>query len=90
MLIQDQTVIPATRVQNTFVSGPIADCYDVFKVNGNLPGIYTLQPDSEHQFQAYCLEYGWTAIQSRGQYGNPKDFFLKNWDEYVAGFGEPG
>ena len=74
-----------------FVSaGIFADCYDVFKANENLPGIYTLRPDSEHQFQAYCLEDGWTAIQSRGQFGNPKDFFLKKWDEYVMGFGEPG
>ena len=68
----------------------IADCYDVFKANGKLPGTYILHPDSEHQFEAYCLEDGWTAIQSRGQFGNPKDMFQKKWDEYVKGFGEPG
>jgi hypothetical protein len=55
-----------------------------------LPGTYILHPDSEHQFEAYCLEDGWTAIQSRGQFGNPADMFLKKWDEYVKGFGEPG
>ena len=62
----------------------------MFKANGNLPGIYTLRPDSAHQFEAYCLEGGWTAIQSRGQFENPQDMFLKKWDEYVKGFGEPG
>ncbi len=32
----------------------------------------------------------WTVIQSRGQFGNPVDYFYRGWDEYVAGFGEPG
>ena len=68
----------------------VKDCYDVFLSNGSLPGIYTIQPDSEHQFEAYCLSDGWTTIQSRGQFGNPKDFFLRKWDDYVTGFGEPG
>ena len=62
----------------------------MFLSNGSLPGIYTIQPDSEHQFEAYCLSDGWTTIQSRGQFGNPKDFFLRKWDDYVTGFGEPG
>ncbi len=41
--------------------------------------------------QTYCTEDGWTVIQSRGQFGNPKDFFsAKLWTDYVAGFGTPG
>ena len=66
------------------------DCYDVYKANKSLPGIYTLNPNSHNQFNAYCLSDGWTVIQSRGQFGNPKDFFLRKWDDYVQGFGEPG
>ena len=71
-----------------------SDCYDVYKANKSLPGIYTLNPgvtpDSQHQFTAYCLTDGWTVIQSRGQFGNPEDFFLKKWDDYVHGFGDHG
>lgn len=67
-----------------------ADCYDVHKAKKPLPGIYTLEPDSHHKFDAHCLEDGWTVIQSRGQFGNPKDYFLRKWDAYVKGFGEPG
>ena len=70
------------------IRAKFADCYDVFKANGKLPGTYILHPDSE--FEAYCLKDGWTAIQSRGQFGNPTDMFLKKRDEYVEGFGEPG
>ena len=66
------------------------DCFDVLLANKSLPGIYTLYPTSEHQFSAYCLDDGWTVIQSRGQFGNAKDMFLKEWDHYVEGFGEPG
>ena len=70
---------------------PMADCYDVYKAKKPLPGTYTLQPgNSSTIFDAYCLEEGWTVIQSRGQYGNPKDFFLRKWEEYVKGFGVPG
>ena len=33
---------------------------------------------------------GWTVIQSRGQFGNPPDYFSKDWANYKAGFGVPG
>ena len=32
---------------------------------------------------------GWTVIQRRGDFGRPADYFLKNWDEYKNGFGDP-
>ena len=67
-----------------------ADCFEVHEAKKPLPGVYTLNPDPHHEFQAYCLEDGWTVIQSRGQFGNPKDFFLRKWNDYVEGFGEPG
>ena len=34
-----------------------------------------------------CRSGGWTVIQSRGQYGNPPDFFYKTWSEYKNPFG---
>ena len=37
----------------------------------------------------YCLQDGWTVIQSRGQFGNPTDYFNKTWAEHRAGFGTP-
>ena len=37
-----------------------------------------------------CQTDGWTVIQSRGQHGNPSNYFYRGWQEYVRGFGEPG
>ena len=68
----------------------VKDCYDVFQAKRPLPGIFTLHPDPHTEFEAYCLEDGWTVIQSRGQFGNPKDYFFRKWADYVRGFGVPG
>lgn len=51
-----------------------------------LPGIYKLESIGN----VTCLKNGWTSIQHRGQYGNPKDYFSKNWNDYVEGFGTAG
>jgi hypothetical protein len=41
--------------------------------------------------QTFCTDDGWTVIQSRGQFNNPKDFFSsKLWYDYKHGFGTPG
>lgn len=32
---------------------------------------------------------GWTVLQRRGDFGKPKNFFLKKWDDYKQGFGDP-
>ena len=32
---------------------------------------------------------GWTIIQRRGDFGRPKDYFLRNWTDYKKGFGDP-
>jgi len=62
------------------------DCYDIHQ--NNLPsGTYNLNSIIG---SVKCLEDGWTSIQHRGQHGNPKDYFSKNWSEYVQGFGSPG
>ncbi len=42
------------------------------------------------RFRAYCDEGGWTVIQSRGQFGNPADYFFRGWKDYKEGFGTPG
>ena len=33
---------------------------------------------------------GWTVLQSRGDFGNPEDYFYRSWNDYENGFGEPG
>ena len=68
------------------VAGQSSDCYDVYKLGLPLPGVYDLKSLGSVQ----CLEGGWTSIQHRGQYGNPKDYFSKKWTEYAQGFGSPG
>jgi hypothetical protein len=41
--------------------------------------------------EVYCSADGSTVIQSRGQFGYPKDFFYnKTWKDYQKGFGDPG
>ena len=41
-----------------------------------------------HTFVA--AEESWIVIQSRGQFGNPDDYFVRNWTQYEEGFGVPG
>ena len=31
----------------------------------------------------------WVPVQARGQHGNPADFFARDMEEYVKGFGDP-
>ncbi len=38
----------------------------------------------------HCDADGWTVFQSRGQFGNPTDFFYKGIADYKAGFGTAG
>jgi len=33
---------------------------------------------------------GYTVIQKRGDNGKPEDYFYRNWNDYVNGFGEVG
>ncbi len=40
--------------------------------------------------EIYCDEDGYTTIQSRGQFGNPEDYFYRNWTNYLYPFGTPG
>ena len=61
------------------------------------PGVYSILPrpnkangDYYASVNVYCLQGGWTVFQSRGQFGNPTDYFNKPWVEYQTGFGIPG
>ena len=72
----------------TFINS-YADCYEVYKYGRLLPGIYILQTGPAIYIKAKCLEGGWTVIQSRGNYENSIDYFLKGWEKYVNGFGDP-
>ena len=41
--------------------------------------------------KVYCDEDGYTvSIQSRGQFGNPINYFYRNWVDYLKPFGTPG
>ena len=71
----------------------IIDCSDLYARPGYYPGVKPLGMNPENKSVAVhvaCDAEGWTVIQSRGQFGSPVDYFLRGWDEYVQGFGEPG
>ena len=40
--------------------------------------------------QVHCDNDGYTTIQSRGQFGNPQDYFYRDWASYLKPFGSPG
>ena len=64
-------------------------CYHVYTSGKSLPGNHLLKIGSSF-IEVHCLDEGWTVIQSRGQFGNPTDYFYRGWDEYKQGFGTPG
>ena len=58
---------------------------------GFQPGQVNMGRLSFHEvFDVYCTDDLWTVIQSRGQFGNPEDYFYRGWHEYEQGFGVPG
>ena len=67
------------------------DCHEWFQAwpSDAKEGSYTiLIGDSIRTVK--CLDDGWTVVLSRGQFGNRQDYFSRNWDEYVEGFGNSG
>ena len=40
--------------------------------------------------KVYCDDEGYTVIQSRGQFGNPIDYFYRGWQDYLKPFGTAG
>ena len=72
---------------------PPASCSDL--VERNLiaeSGVATITVAGE-EISVWCdmdtLGGGWTVLQRRGDFGKPKNYFLKKWDDYKQGFGDP-
>lgn len=71
----------------------VADCVEVLERNMPLTQFYHLESVSASYDipKVQCLEEGWLVIQSRGPFGNPRDFFFtRNWEDYAKGFGKSG
>lgn len=68
-------------------------CADL-QVRGNIVNdVYTIVPKgTSEQFNVYCDFRtdggGWTVIQRRGDYGEPRENFTQGWDAYKSGFGD--
>ena len=66
------------------------DCYDLYNRFGVKSGVYSIKVDKNTTTYSYCMDEGWTVIQSRGDFGNGITYFARDWAEYKAGFGTPG
>lgn len=67
-------------------------CKEIFKKGEQESGVYKIKLGYNIK-SVYCdMETkggGWTIIQRRGDFGRPKDYFLRNWTDYKKGFGDP-
>ena len=50
-------------------------------------GVYEL--DMSTDVSVYCKN-GWTTVMSRGQFGNPQNYFQRTWQNMKESFGTPG
>ncbi len=69
------------------------DCAEIWKKGHKSPGVYYIEIPNDGQMTTvpvYCADDGWTVFQSRGQFGNPVDYFNRVWYDFEHGFGEPG
>lgn len=76
-----------------FAANSIHDCEDVrkHKFGDNAIGIQEISIVSgEPAAKVECDPEGWTVFQSRGQFGNSKYYFLRDWEAYEKGFGQAG
>jgi hypothetical protein len=72
------------QVSYVLVSIP-QDCQDVKIQKGASfwAGVHSITPGYAAT-SVKCDADGWTVIQSRGMFGNPQDFFFKDWATYKA------
>ena len=68
---------------------PGSDCSNYYNKANYTPGVKSIFINVR-KVNVFCDEAGWTVFQSRGQFGNPKDYFFRDWDSYEKGFGIPG
>ncbi|XP_023349359.1 angiopoietin-2 isoform X2 [Eurytemora carolleeae] len=94
--IPTTTSISIERTENT--DEEFLDCSDLKKAGFTESKVYRLGPEREYNmagrdfYTRYCnMESGgggWTVIQHRGDYGEPKQNFTTNWETYKHGFGD--
>ncbi|XP_067125531.1 techylectin-5A-like [Centruroides vittatus] len=88
-----KNAINTVQQEKYFKPGPI-DCAEILKNGQTKSGIYRIWPANWQvvgSFRVYCDMSteggGWTVIQRRGRFGNPKNYFYKTWNDYKVGFG---
>ncbi|XP_034943222.1 fibrinogen alpha chain isoform X2 [Chelonus insularis] len=70
-------------------------CVDLFNAGMRESGVYYLQiRGTTYWFlKVYCeqeiAEGGWTVIQRRDDFGDPRENFNRDWADYKNGFGDP-
>ncbi|XP_049819300.1 angiopoietin-2 isoform X2 [Aethina tumida] len=91
-------------INSTFVTGDLLpsirdvkgySCVDLLNAGMRNSGVYYLQiRGTTYWFlKVYCeqeiAEGGWTVIQRRDDFGNPRENFNRDWNDYKNGFGDP-
>ena len=78
----------ATSTTTTTPMATACDCEEIMETEGENyeAGIKPILINNQ-TVQVYCDEDGFTTIQSRGQFGNPVDYFYRFWDDYLNPFG---
>ena len=76
-----------------FTLRPPASCSDLVEQEAiTESGLYTIFVAGE-DVTVWCdmetLGGGWTVLQRRGDFGQDNNYFLKDWDNYKNGFGNP-